>query len=209
MSVDHTRRLLDRLIAWSPVLLLGGLAALTYWLDAQIQPPPPRIDGSSRHDPDLFIENLRATLFDESGRPRQTLSAQRAQHFPDDQSVTLEQLALAVTEVNRAPMSVTAERGTIAGDRETFVLEGRVLAVREAEPARPGGSREPSGRVTLSTEFLRVLPKKGLAETDRPVTIEEPRGIIHSVGIRLDTEANTLRLKSGVRGTIQPNPTAK
>jgi lipopolysaccharide export system protein LptC len=209
MAIDRTRRLLDQLIAWSPVLLLGGLAALTYWLDAQIQPPPPRIDGSSRHDPDLFIENLRTTLFDESGRPRQTLSAQRAQHFPDDQTVTLEQLALSVTEANRAPMSVTAERGTLAGDRETFLLEGRVLAVREAEPARPGGSREPGSRVTLSTEFLRVLPKKGLAETDRPVTIEEPRGIIHSVGIRLDTEANTLTLKSGVRGTIQPNAAAK
>jgi LPS export ABC transporter protein LptC len=123
--------------------------------------------------------------------------------------VTLEQLALAVTEANRAPMSVTAERGTIAGDRETFVLEGSVLAVREAEPARPGSSREPGGRVTLSTELLRVLPKKGLAETDRPVTIEEPRGIIRSVGIRLDTEANTLKLKSGVRGTLQPNAAAK
>jgi hypothetical protein len=29
------------------------------------------------------------------------------------------------------------------------------------------------------------------------------------VGIRLDTEANTLTLKSGVRGTIQPNAAAK
>ena len=28
---------IDRLVAWSPVLLLGALAALTYWLDAQVQ----------------------------------------------------------------------------------------------------------------------------------------------------------------------------
>ena len=37
--MDRTKLLLDRLTAWSPVLLLGGLAALTYWLDAQVQAP--------------------------------------------------------------------------------------------------------------------------------------------------------------------------
>ena len=35
----RTREILDRLVAWAPVLLLGALAALTYWLDAQVQPP--------------------------------------------------------------------------------------------------------------------------------------------------------------------------
>ena len=35
--MDRSGALIDRLVAWSPVLLLGGLAALTYWLDAQVQ----------------------------------------------------------------------------------------------------------------------------------------------------------------------------
>ena len=51
-----TRRL-DRLVSWSPVLLLGSLAALTYWLDAQIQPTVPVPDGSKRHDVDLYVES--------------------------------------------------------------------------------------------------------------------------------------------------------
>ena len=33
--------LIDRLVSWSPVFLLGGLAALTYWLDAQVQSKGP------------------------------------------------------------------------------------------------------------------------------------------------------------------------
>ena len=60
----------DRLVAWSPVLLLGCLAALTYWLDAQVQSSPPRGDGASRHDPDLYIENLSAVSFEFLGRLR-------------------------------------------------------------------------------------------------------------------------------------------
>ena len=58
--MDRRARLIDRLVAWSPVLLLGGLAALTYWLDAQVQSASARRDGSARHDPDLYIENFRA-----------------------------------------------------------------------------------------------------------------------------------------------------
>ena len=49
------------------------------------------------------------------------------------------------------------------------------------------------------------MPKKGRAETDGPVTIEEPRGIIHGVGMVLDNDAQTIKLKSAVRGTLQPN----
>jgi lipopolysaccharide export system protein LptC len=201
MAVDRTRRLIDRLVTWSPALLLGGLAALTYWLDAQIQPQAPRIDGSSRHDPDVFIDNLRGVSFDAAGRPRQVLSAKRAEHYPDDGSVTLIGPALVVTDPERPKLSVSADRGSLAGDRETLALEGNVRATREAGPGKDGKDEGPA---TLTTEFLRVVPKKGLAETDRPVTIEEPRGIIHSTGLKLDNEAKTLKLNSGVRGTIQP-----
>jgi LPS export ABC transporter protein LptC len=116
---------------------------------------------------------------------------------------------MSMTDPDRAPVAVAADRGIVAGDRESMTLEGNVRVVREAEKPKPGAARDDSGPVTITTEFLRVVPKKGLAETDRPVTIEEPRGIIHSVGIRLDNEAKTLLLKSGVRGTMQPNATAK
>ena len=33
--------LLDRMIAWSPVFLLGALVAMTYWLNAQVRAPAP------------------------------------------------------------------------------------------------------------------------------------------------------------------------
>ena len=100
-DMDRTRDILDKLVAWAPVLLLGALAALTYWLDAQVQPQPVRRDGSARHDPDLFLQDFRAVTFDAQGQARETLAAVRAEHFPDDDSAELVSPRLSLSETGR------------------------------------------------------------------------------------------------------------
>lgn len=201
--MDRTKLLLDRLTAWSPVLLLGGLAALTYWLDAQVQAPVLRADGNARHDPDLYIENIRAVALDVDGRPRQLLKAERADHFPDDDTTQLLKPSLMLTEPGKPAFHVKANQGKVSGDRQNAWFTGGVQAVREAQPAS-GKDRDATGAVTLATEYLHVLPQQHKVVTDKPVTVEEPRGIIQSVGIELDTDAKTIKLKSSVRGTLQP-----
>jgi len=202
------RARIDRLVAWSPVLLLGCLAALTYWLDAQVQTSARRADGSSRHDPDLYIERFSAVSFDADGRVRQMLAATRAAHFPDDESVDLVAPAFEMTDPGKPRLAVTADAGTVSGDRETVTLRGSVRATRDAAPAT-SRDRSPTGPLTFTTDMLRVIPKLARAETDRLVTIEEPRGIIQGVGMVLDNNARTFKLKSAVRGTLQPNALPK
>ncbi len=207
--MDRKRALVDRLVAWSPVLLLGSLAALTFWLDAQVQSPSQRNNGDARHDPDLYIENFRAVSFDAEGRLRQSLAARRAEHHPDDDSVDFVAPALALTDPGRPKLSIVADAGTAYGDRETVTFRGGIRAVREALPEGAGAGGDRQGPMTLTAEFLRVVPKQGRADTDGPVTIEEPRGIIHGVGMVLDNEAKTLKLKAGVHGTISPELSRK
>jgi lipopolysaccharide export system protein LptC len=198
------RARLDRLVAWSPVLLLGCLAALTYWLDAQVRTSVHRADGSSRHDPDLFIERFSAVSFDANGRVRQMLAARRAAHFPDDDSIELAAPSLEVTDPGKPRLAISADAGTVSGDRETVTLRGDVRATRDAAAAT-SRDRGPTGPVTFTTDLLRITPKLARAETDRPVTITEPRGIIRGTGMVLDNEARTIRLRSAVSGTLQPN----
>ena len=202
------RQRIDRLVAWSPVLFMGGLAALTYWLDAQVQSSGRRDDGSSRHDPDLFIERFSAVTFDVDGRVRQMLAATRAEHFPDDGSVDLIGPAFEITDAGKPRIAVTASKGTVSGDRETVTLRGNVRATRDAAPATPRNPT-PLAAATFTTETLRIIPKEQRAETDALVTIEEARGIISGVGMVLDNNARTVKLKSSVRGTLQPNKPAK
>lgn len=199
----RARAWFDRWTAWSPAVLLAALAALTFWLDAQVQAPDTARRGDLRHDPDIFITNFRAVSFDATGSVKQSLTAQRAQHHPDDDSVEFVAPQLVLTDPSRPKLTVRSDAGTLSGDRETMLFRGHVQAVREAFASAPGAT-DSSGPVTLTTDLLRVLPSKGLAETDRPVTIEEARGIIHGVGITLDNQARTMKMKSGVRGSFQP-----
>src|SRR5262245_55940779 len=200
--MSRSRTLLDRFTAWSPVLLLAGLAALTYWLDSQVQAPAPRRDGSERHDPDIYIEGFRAVELDAQGRPKQAVAGKRAMHYGDDQTTEVVEPMLAQTEAGKPAFRVPAASGRLSGDRKDVYFMGNVRAVRDAGPTKPGES--PAGPVTVTTEYLHVVPDKEIARTDKAVTIEEPRGIIHSVGLELDNKAKTLKLRSGVRGTLQP-----
>jgi lipopolysaccharide export system protein LptC len=198
------RMKIDKLVAWSPVLLLGGLAALTYWLDAQIQPSGARRDGATRHDPDMYIENFSAVTYGTDGGVLQSLAAKHAQHYPDDDSIDLSSPSLTLTDPGKPRLTIAADLGTVSGNREIVTLRGNVRATRDAVTPTARGST-PVGPATFTTEMLRVTPKESRAETDRPVTIEEPRGIIQGVGMLYDNAAHTFKLKSGVRGTLQPN----
>jgi lipopolysaccharide export system protein LptC len=182
-----------------PVLLLAGLAALTWWLDAQVQDAGPRRDGNARHDPDLFAQGVRGVELDEGGRATQTLAASRARHYPDDGTVEFDEPRFVLTQPDRPKFAVQADKARVTGDRERAFFDGNVKATREADKGGDGG-----GPVSLVTEHLEVIPKQNRAITNSPVTISEGRGIIRATGLVLDNETKTATLRSGVHGTLAP-----
>ena len=192
---------LDRIVSWSPVFLLAGLAALTYWLNSQVRLADLSFDGSGRHDPDVFVENFRAVNLDENGRVRQALIANRAQHYPDDDTTGFDAPVITFTDPDKPRLDVTADRATVTGDRENVYFEGHVKAVRAATP---GANEKPDGPVTLTTDYLHVIPKDDRVVTDRAVTIVDPRGTINATGLDLDNKAKTAKFKSHVSGQLQP-----
>lgn len=193
------RRALDRVVGWLPLLLLAGLAALTWWLDAQVQDSGQRRDGNTRHDPDLFAQGVRGVELDDAGHVVQTLAASRARHFPDDGTVEFDDPRFVMTQPGRPKFAVHADRARVSGDREHAYFEGGVRAERAGETGP-----DAAGPVALTTEYLEVIPKHDRAVTHAPVTITETRGIIRATGLVLDNEAKTATLRSQVRGTFEP-----
>jgi lipopolysaccharide export system protein LptC len=202
--MDRSLAFFDRLVAWSPVLLLGALAALTYWLDAQVQPAGAHRDGSARHDPDVFLRDFKAVTFDAQGLPRESLSAASAEHFPDNDSAELKDPKLSLTEPGRPTMTITADTGVVAGDREHGDFKGNVVVHRDADTQAPQPGETPSGPVTLTTSVLHVDTRLERVTTDEPVTIEEPHGIIRGRGLEFDNKAKRVHIRSHVSGTLLP-----
>jgi lipopolysaccharide export system protein LptC len=191
---------LDRLIAWSPVLLLGAFAVLTYWLNAQIQVGAEKFDGSGRHDPDLFIENFRAVSLDTQGRVRQALTAKFARHFPDDDTTEFESPLITFSDPDKPQLTITSDHAKVTGDREHAYFYGSVKAVRDAI-----NTDDNDGPIVMTSEYLHVLPKEDRVLTDKAVTIKDARGIINAIGMEFDNRSKIVKFGSHVSGQLQPH----
>lgn len=200
--MHSVRERIYRLVSWSPLLFLGALVALTYWLDAQVQ----IMGGAGKektHTSDLFIKEFRAVIFDENGFPKQQLVADYAEHFMDDETITLAKPKLTIQNPDAPRLTVTAQQAEVTGDRNHVYLEQDVVLVREADEssARRGLSGE---TFTMETEFLHLLPNENKMETDRYVVLSSPSGRTESVGMALDDNTKEIKLRSSIKGSFEP-----
>jgi lipopolysaccharide export system protein LptC len=187
--------MIDRLSAWFPLVLLALLAAVTAWLNQQIQPAELARTGANRHDPDYMVENLSATRFGEDGRRRYTLSAKGVTHYPDDDTTHLEVPRLVHFSRSAAPVTVTARTALVSSNGDHVYLHDDVKVVRAAY-----GNRS---ELTLETNYLHAIPDQDFVQTDQPVTIHNADTVINAVGLEFNNATRVLKLMSNVRGRYE------
>ena len=122
----------SRLTAWFPVALLAILAAVTVWLDREVQPPEATADSKTRHDPDYIVENFSATRVGPDGRPQHTLHAKRMAHYPDDDTTHLDAPRLVSFRGKAEAVTVTAKTALLSSNGENAYLTDDVRLVRTA-----------------------------------------------------------------------------
>ncbi|MDR1529616.1 MAG: LPS export ABC transporter periplasmic protein LptC [Burkholderiales bacterium] len=198
------RERIYRLISWSPLLFLGGLAVLTYWLNTQIQSPDTFGDKEKAHTQDLFIKNFRAVIFDENGFPKQQLAADYAEHFVDDESIILARPQLMITHPERPRLTMRAEQGKVSGDHKNVYLERDVVVMRAADKSGGGGGFFSNEPLTMRTESLHLLPEDEKMQTNQQVEISSPSGKIESTGMDLNDKTKTIKLHTNVKGYFEP-----
>lgn len=181
---------------WLPLLPLLGLLGVTYWLNQQVQPEAAKPDASKRHDPDAIMENFSAVKFNEQGTPRFIMAAKKMQHYPNDDSSTLEVPRLTTLSADSPAIHVIASSGILSSRGDEVFLHGDVEVLREASADRE--------ELTLQTDYLHVIPDRDWADTDRPVTIVDAHNTVHAIGLEMDNKARTLKLLSQVRSEHVP-----
>jgi len=182
--------------AWAMLMFLLLFAAVTLWLDRVVQPSGPKLDGSTRHDPDYIVENFSSIKLDLAGQPHLTLAAIKMTHYPDDQTTHLVRPHFMRFAPNAAPMQMYSQRGFVSEDGKNAYLHDQVRVVREA--------RGRQSELTLNTSFLHIMPEEELAMTDKPVVIQDAHTFITAVGLKLDQKKNQFKLLSRVKVRYEP-----
>jgi lipopolysaccharide export system protein LptC len=182
---------------WLPLLPLFGLLGATYWLNQQVLPEPAKPDSSKRHDPDAIVENFSATKLNELGVPSFIIAATKMLHYPDDDSTTLEAPRITLLSSGQPAIHAVADRATISSNGDEVFLHDAVEVQREASKKQD--------KLTLQTEYLRIVPDQDLADTDRAVTIVDAHDIVHATGMEMDSKTRILKLLSQVRSENVPN----
>jgi lipopolysaccharide export system protein LptC len=182
---------------WLPLLPLFGLLGATYWLNQQVLPEPAKPDSSKRHDPDAIVENFSATKLNELGVPSFIIAATKMLHYPDDDSTALEAPRITLLSSGQPAIHAVANRAIISSNGDEVFLHDAVEVQREASKRQD--------KLTLQTEYLRIVPDQDLADTDRAVTIVDAHDIVHATGMEMDSKTRILKLLSQVRSENVPN----
>lgn len=175
-----------------PLIVLGVLAFVTFWIDSTVKSNAPKVDGSNRHDVDYFVENFVTTKTDVNGNLRNMLAAVEMRHYPDDNTTELIRPRLTQYGDNKPYIQIEAQRGFVSANGETVEFKDNVVIVRQAFEDR--------GEMRLTTDYLKVLPKSEFASTTSDVVITQaPKTVIHGTGMVYDKAQKNFTLQQRVR----------
>ena len=187
------QRLYDRFAAVLSIALLTGLAGFSYYLAelaSKSEPGPGR--ARPGHNPDYFVEGLALTRTNAVGSPTFRLSAQRLEHFPDDDTIDFQRPVLVSLDPERPLVTIRAERGRASAGAQRTDLQGQVLLVRAGDRERP--------EMRIETDQVTLLPEEDIARTDRPVRVLLGASSLTGTGMEFDNGLRTLKVRSMVHG---------
>lgn len=185
----------DRITAIIAVLLLAGLAGVTYWFSqagryANLASPV------SREGPDFVVNGVTLTDFDAQGRATNRLFAERMTHYAIDDRAELQQPRYVTLRPDQPRLEASARQALVESGGERIVLTGDVVITRA-----PGSEGELPMR--LATEKLVAVPDFEQYSTDLPVEIDRGGSLVRSVGMDYDNIKRVVRFHSRVRGSIE------
>lgn len=178
------------------LIVVLAIATLTYQLSTSIEQAEDTTDPSLRHDPDYFISNFKATMYDKSGAANYLMTAQHLEHFPDNDTVEAQQLMVRYFDTTKQVWQASSSTAIGYKNIETLQMSGNVKIERQ--------TNNPDKNLLLETDELRIDFKLKLASTDTKVKIIGKNSTINATGMDINLDKGTLTLKSQARGQYVP-----
>ncbi len=198
------RRVWDQVSIYLPLILMGTLAMGTWWLVRStpgLVPSAPQ--APVRHEPDYFMRNFSIKTFDARGRLKSEVLGAQARHFPDTDTVEIDEVKLRSLSETGAVTTASADRALTNSDGSEVQLFGNARVVREAY-TDASGRKVPAGE--FRSEFLHAFTNSERLKTHKPVVLLRGTDQFSADGMDFDNVGRVLRLHGRVRSELQPKP---
>ncbi len=173
---------LDRLY---PIIVLTALAGGTLWLERVTNSEQPSGQAEIRQEPDFIAEQSHTVRYDETGKLRYELYADKITHYPATNISELDEPRLRYAADQRE-VRVTSRYGEVRSGGEEVFLSGKVSVVREGLPGE--------ALLTMDSDTLTVWPDTEQASTDDPVVLTQGNTVARGNAMRADNLFGTLKL---------------
>ncbi|MFY8103325.1 MAG: LPS export ABC transporter periplasmic protein LptC [Ramlibacter sp.] len=197
------RRGWDRLAVYLPVVLMGIVALATYLL-ARNTPVflPAAAARDATHEPDYFLRDFTVRSFDVNGRLKSEVSGTEGRHYPDTDTLEIDQPRMRAYNVRGQVTVATAKRALSNGDGSEVQLFGDAVVTRQPSVG-PNGQRQP--RIEVRGEFLHFFVNTEQLKSNRPVVLERDGDRFTGDNLDYTNLDLQLQLTGRVRGTIAPS----
>ena len=200
------RDAIDRVTIYLPVILTALLALGTYWL---VRNAPkllePTVKEAPTHDPDYFMRGFVVKNFLPSGNLRSELFGKEGRHYPDNDTMEVDQVRMRAISPEGLVTQATANRGLSNGDGSEIQLFGNAVVVREAAT---GSSGRAVPRLEFRGEFLHAYLDTERVTSNKPVTLMRGTDRFTADTLDYDNLSGVANLQGRVRGQLMPSPAA-
>jgi lipopolysaccharide export system protein LptC len=190
---------LDQATRLSPIVVVGGLAAYTWWL---VQSTPAVGSGRGLKAPstvpDYVLQQAIIERFDEDGMRVSVLRGDRMSHVVQGDTLTVEQPRMVGLDADGQQVNAQAKLGHYMATDDHVDLLGQAHVVLH-------GDGQKKGPLTFEGESLSVDVHQRLLNASQPVRITRPDGVVQASAMHHDGNTGITDLSGRVRGRIEPH----
>jgi lipopolysaccharide export system protein LptC len=193
----------DSLSIYLPVVVMALLALATYWLVRNTpDPSAPEPQRAAKHEPDYFMRNFSVKTFDPSGRLKSEVFGAEARHYPDTDTLEIDQVRIRSFDLQGRLTNAKANRALSNADGSEVQLFGDAVVVREAVVAASGVNSAP--RMEFRSEFLHAYTDTERIKSHVPVVLSRGSDRFTADSMDYDNLERVMNLNGRVRGTLIP-----
>jgi len=192
-------RLRQFALSFLPLMLMAFLAVGTWWLVKNSeQTGPLRAAGPVRHEPDYQMTNFSVQRFHPDGSLRAQLEGDVLRHFPDTDTVEIDQVRVrAVAALDGRVSTASARRAVANGDATEVELFGGAEVVRESL----GGDEATHFR----SEYLHAFLDDERVMSNQPVTVTKGGTQVRADGMDYTQPDGVIHFNGRARATFSPS----